>query len=54
VTTEKDIARLRNNAQLSSFAAVIEVFAVTLVVENAQILRDFMAERLGKARSKRR
>ncbi len=54
VTTEKDIARLRNNTQLSSFTAVTEVFAVTLVVENAQVLRDFLAESLGKARSKRR
>lgn len=51
VTTEKDLARLRNG--LSSWVENIVPFAVTLEFDDAAGLRKFVAERLVQAREKK-
>jgi tetraacyldisaccharide 4'-kinase len=53
VTTEKDLARLRINGELPSWAQPIAPFAVTLEFDDAARLRKFVAERLFKAREKK-
>ena len=50
VTTEKDLVRLRGDAQLSAMAREIVPFPVTLQFDDAERLRKFLADRLFKAR----
>jgi tetraacyldisaccharide 4'-kinase len=50
VTTEKDLARLRSDADLSAFARDVVAFPVTLGFDDAAQLRQFVTERLKKAR----
>lgn len=50
VTTEKDLARLRNNENLAAFAQTVTPFAVTLAFGDETVLRSFLADRLGRAR----
>ena len=50
VTTEKDLVRLRGDAQLSALAREIVPFPVTLQFDDAERLRKFLADRLFKAR----
>ena len=52
VTTEKDMARIRSNARLKSYADRIATFAVTLKFDDEAVLRDFVAGRLTKARAR--
>lgn len=52
-TTEKDLARLRIDGELPSWAKAIVPFAVTLEFEGATLLRKFVSERLFKAREKK-
>jgi tetraacyldisaccharide 4'-kinase len=52
VTTEKDLVRLRDDAELSALAREIVPFPVTLQFEDAVGLRAFLADRLFKARQK--
>ena len=52
VTTEKDLARLRGEAQLSALAREIVPFPVTLQFDDAAGLKMFLADRLFKAREK--
>jgi tetraacyldisaccharide 4'-kinase len=53
VTTEKDLARLRNAGGLPCWARDIVPFAVTLEFDSAAKLRKFVSERLFMARDKR-
>jgi tetraacyldisaccharide 4'-kinase len=50
VTTEKDLVRLRGEAQLSALAREIVPFQVTLQFDDAERLKKFLADRLFKAR----
>jgi tetraacyldisaccharide 4'-kinase len=50
VTTEKDLARLRNNADLEAVAQGIAPFAVTLAFEDEAGLRSFLTDCIGRAR----
>jgi tetraacyldisaccharide 4'-kinase len=52
VTTEKDLARLSGDAELSALAREIVPFPVTLQFDDAAGLRTFLADRLFKAREK--
>jgi tetraacyldisaccharide 4'-kinase len=52
VTTEKDLARLRANGALPSWAGAIVPFAVTLEFDEPAKLRRFISDRLFKAREK--
>jgi tetraacyldisaccharide 4'-kinase len=54
VTTEKDFVRLRNGDALPDSAKHITPFAVTLEFDDAARLRKFVADRLFKAREKKR
>ncbi len=53
VTTEKDLARLRNAGGLPAWAQEILPFAVTLEFDDAAQLRKFVSDRLFKSREKR-
>jgi tetraacyldisaccharide 4'-kinase len=53
VTTEKDLARLRDRQGVSAWARDIVPFAVTLGFEDKELLRKFVAERLFQARQSR-
>jgi tetraacyldisaccharide 4'-kinase len=53
VTTEKDLARLRINGEIPSWAQAIVPFAVTLEFDDAALLRKFISERLFKARERK-
>jgi len=53
VTTEKDLARLRDAGGLPRWAQDIVPFAVTLQFDSAVKLRKFVAERLFQARDKK-
>ena len=50
VTTEKDLVRLRGDAQLSALAREIVPFPVALQFDDAERLRKFLADRLFRAR----
>lgn len=50
VTTEKDMARIRSDARLARYADNILVLPVTLEFGDEASLRNFVAERLAKAR----
>ncbi len=50
VTTEKDLARLRNNESLAAFAQTVVPFAVKLAFEDEPLLRSFLTDRLSRAR----
>jgi tetraacyldisaccharide 4'-kinase len=52
VTTEKDLARLLSDAELSALASEIVPFPVTLQFDDAAGLRKFLADRLFNAREK--
>ena len=52
VTTEKDLVRLRGDAELSTLARDIVPFPVTLQFDDAAGLKTFLADRLFKAREK--
>lgn len=51
VTTEKDMARIRSDARLKTYADRIAAFAVTLAFDDETMLRNFVAARLAKARA---
>jgi tetraacyldisaccharide 4'-kinase len=53
VTTEKDLARLREGGEFSELARAIVPFAITLEFEDGGKLRKFLADRLFKAREKK-
>ena len=53
VTTEKDLARLRGDAQLARFAHEIAPFPVTLQFEDVARLRKFVSDQLFEAHAKR-
>jgi tetraacyldisaccharide 4'-kinase len=53
VTTEKDLVRLRSDAQLSAFSQAIVPFPVTLHFADVARLRKFLSDCLFKARDKR-
>ena len=53
VTTEKDLARLRDVGGLPAFAKDIVPFKVTLEFDDAAGLRKFVSERLFKARERK-
>ena len=50
VTTEKDMARIRSDARLASYADTIRVLPVMLRFDDENALREFVALRLAKAR----
>jgi tetraacyldisaccharide 4'-kinase len=50
VTTEKDLARLRNSQSLAAFAGAVVPFAVALAFDDEPMLRSFLMERIGRAR----
>ena len=50
VTTEKDLARLRNSESLKAFAQDVVPFAVTLAFDDEPALRSFLAGRIAQAR----
>lgn len=52
VTTEKDMARIRSDARLKGHADRFATFAVTLDFDDAAMLRNFVVERLAKARAR--
>ena len=52
VTTEKDLARLRQGGSLPDWAQQLVPFAVTLEFDDAARLRKFVTDRLFKARAK--
>jgi tetraacyldisaccharide 4'-kinase len=52
VTTEKDLARLRRAGGLPDWAGQVVPFAVTLVFDDAALLRQFVTARLSMARAK--
>jgi tetraacyldisaccharide 4'-kinase len=53
VTTEKDMARLRNAERVPDWARAIVPFAVTLEFDDGAQLRRFVTDRLFKAREKK-
>ena len=53
VTTEKDLARLRNAGGLPTWAKDIAPFAVTLEFDGTAKLRKFLSERLFQARARK-
>jgi tetraacyldisaccharide 4'-kinase len=53
VTTEKDLARLRQAGSLPEWAQAIVPFAVTLAFDDAAQLRKFVSARLFKARERK-
>ena len=53
MTTEKDLARLRQGGSLPDWSQQIVPFAVTLEFDDAALLRKFVAERLFKARERK-
>jgi tetraacyldisaccharide 4'-kinase len=53
VTTEKDLARLREGGELPAPAREIVPFAITLEFEDGGKLRKFLADRLFRARGKK-
>lgn len=53
VTTEKDLARLRGDAELSALARDIAPFPVTLQFDDMARLKKFLSDELFKAREKR-
>ena len=53
VTTEKDLARLREGGELPALAREIVPFAITLEFEDGGKLRKFLADRLFRARGKK-
>lgn len=52
VTTEKDMARIRSDVRLRTYADRIAAFAVTLAFDDDAQLRDFVTARLTQARAK--
>ncbi|MBS0530528.1 MAG: tetraacyldisaccharide 4'-kinase [Proteobacteria bacterium] len=50
VTTEKDLARLRNIETLAAFAQAVIPFAVTLAFDDEPTLRSFLTDRIGRGR----
>ncbi|WP_425906072.1 tetraacyldisaccharide 4'-kinase [Nitrobacter sp. TKz-YC02] len=50
VTTEKDLARLRNNENLAAFARIVVPFAVRLAFDDEPLFRSFLTDRLNRAR----
>jgi tetraacyldisaccharide 4'-kinase len=50
VTTEKDLARLRNSESLKVFAQAVVPFEVTLAFDDEPALRSFLAGRIAQAR----
>jgi tetraacyldisaccharide 4'-kinase len=54
VTTEKDLARLQHGASLPHWAREIVAFGVTLEFDDAALLRKFVADRLFKARERKK
>jgi tetraacyldisaccharide 4'-kinase len=50
VTTEKDLARLRNDENLAAFAQTVMSFAVRLAFDDEPLLRSFLVDRIAKAR----
>jgi len=50
VTTEKDLARLRNNENLAAFAQTVAPFAVRLAFDDETLLRSFLVDRIAEAR----
>ncbi|MES2601710.1 MAG: tetraacyldisaccharide 4'-kinase [Pseudomonadota bacterium] len=52
LTTEKDMARIRSDARFRDQANGIATFPVTLDFDDAAMLRNFVAERLAKARAR--
>jgi tetraacyldisaccharide 4'-kinase len=52
VTTEKDMARLHNDANLTARVKNVMAFAVSLGFDDKEAFRSFIAERLLKARGK--
>lgn len=52
VTTAKDMARIRSDVRLQSYANGIATFPVTLDFDDAAMLRNFVTERLAKARAR--
>lgn len=50
VTTEKDLARLRNSESLAPFAQTVVPFAVRLAFDDEPVLRSFLTDRLNLAR----
>jgi len=53
VTTEKDLARLRQRGELPAWAEQIVAFQVTLEFDDRATLRKFLTDRLFRAREKR-
>jgi tetraacyldisaccharide 4'-kinase len=53
VTTEKDLARLRDGAAVPAWARDIAAFPVTLELEDAATLRKFLSEQLFRSRAKK-
>ena len=53
VTTEKDLARLRQGGELPAMAREIVPFAITLEFEDGGKLRKFLTDRLFRARGKK-
>lgn len=52
VTTEKDMARIRSDHRLQHHADKFATFAVALDFDDAAMLRNFVAERLARARAR--
>ncbi|GAB1715314.1 MAG: lipid-A-disaccharide kinase [Nitrobacter sp.] len=50
VTTEKDLARLRNGESLAAFARAVVPFTVALAFDDEPVLRSFLTDRIGRAR----
>lgn len=50
VTTEKDLARLRNNENIAAFAQAVAPFAVTLAFDDETALRSFLMDGIAKVR----
>ncbi|MGX9429386.1 MULTISPECIES: tetraacyldisaccharide 4'-kinase [Bradyrhizobium] len=53
VTTEKDLARLKQRGELPVWTQAVVPFAVTLEFEDAALLRKFVSDSLSKARENR-
>ena len=53
VTTEKDLARLRDSGGVPDWARAIVPFKVALAFDDATGLRKFVSDRLFKAREKK-
>ena len=50
VTTEKDLARLRNAENFEAFLRTVVPFAVTLAFDDEAMLQSFLMDRIGRAR----